>query len=213
MYPTRFRAAALPKGFRYASAACGLRRKNRLDLGLIVMEEPAAAAGIFTQNLAKAVARSALPETHQSRGRPDPRDSGEFWQCELREWSIRHARVSSRPRKPAAKALRCKPEQILVCSTGVIGIPLPVEKILAALPELPKSAAALPANYDGLTQAILTTDTSPKWAAAQCRIGGKHVRLTGLRKGRGDDSSQYGHDARLHCDGCGGNAGGIAPAR
>src|ERR1700683_4173512 len=54
---------ALPKGFRYASAACGLRRKNRLDLGLILMDEPAAAAGIFTQNLAKAPPRGVCAKT------------------------------------------------------------------------------------------------------------------------------------------------------
>jgi glutamate N-acetyltransferase / amino-acid N-acetyltransferase len=64
-------------------------------------------------------------------------------------------------------------------------VPLPVEKILAALPELTQATASGPASYDSLTQAILTTDTRPKWAAAKCRIGGKQVRLIGCAKGAG----------------------------
>jgi glutamate N-acetyltransferase/amino-acid N-acetyltransferase len=62
---------------------------------------------------------------------------------------------------------------------------LPVEKILAVLPELAKTAVTSPTNYDGFMQAILTTDTRPKWAAAACRIGGKQVRLIGCAKGAG----------------------------
>jgi len=85
----------------------------------------------------------------------------------------------------AARALRCRNEQILICSTGVIGLPLPVEKIIAALPDLVRTAAAAPANYDGFTHSIMTTDTRPKWASARCRIGGKAVRLLGCAKGAG----------------------------
>ncbi|HXN65592.1 MAG TPA: bifunctional glutamate N-acetyltransferase/amino-acid acetyltransferase ArgJ [Candidatus Acidoferrales bacterium] len=175
---------ALPKGFRYASAACGLRRKNRLDLGLILMDEPAAAAGIFTQNLAKA-SPVVLCEKHlkaaANRIRAVVVNSGNA-NCANGPSGMRASVATA---QATAKAIHCKREQILVCSTGVIGIPLPVEKILSALPELTKSAVALPVNYDGLTQAILTTDTRPKWAAAQCRIGGKQVRLLGCAKGAG----------------------------
>ncbi len=182
--PDTIPANALPKGFRYASASCGLRRKNRLDLGLILMDEPAAAAGIFTQNLAKAspvVLCEKHLETAADRIRAVVVNSGNA-NCANGASGMRASVATA---QATAKALHCKPEQILVCSTGVIGIPLPVEKILSALPELTKSAAALPVNYDGLTQAILTTDTRPKWAAAQCRIGGKQVRLLGCAKGAG----------------------------
>ena len=90
------------------------------------------------------------------------------------------------PRKLPRATLRCKAEQILVCSTGVIGLPLPVEKILAALPELSRAAGAcVLGNYESFIQSILTTDTRPKWAAASCRIGGKTVRLLGCAKGAG----------------------------
>jgi len=55
--PDAIPSRALPKGFRYGAAACGLRRKNRLDLGVIIAEQPCTAAGIFTSNLVKAAAR------------------------------------------------------------------------------------------------------------------------------------------------------------
>jgi glutamate N-acetyltransferase/amino-acid N-acetyltransferase len=74
---------------------------------------------------------------------------------------------------------------VLVCSTGVIGVPLQVEKILKALPQL---VAAQSASVDGFTafsRAIMTTDLVPKWAPASCLIGGKTVRVLGCAKGSG----------------------------
>ena len=182
--PETVTAIALPKGFRYASAACGLRRKNRLDLGLIIAEQPVPAAGIFTQNLVKAapvlLCQKHL-ETAASRVRAIVVNSGNA-NCAVGPSGMRASLATARS---AAKALGCTSEQVLVCSTGVIGVPLPVEKILAVLPELAKTAATAPTNYDGFMQAILTTDTRPKWAAAACRIGGKQVRLIGCAKGAG----------------------------
>ncbi|HET9401243.1 MAG TPA: bifunctional glutamate N-acetyltransferase/amino-acid acetyltransferase ArgJ, partial [Candidatus Acidoferrales bacterium] len=79
----------------------------------------------------------------------------------------------------------CSPEQILVCSTGVIGVPLPVDKIVAALPELAHNAVSSASSYEEFTHAILTTDTKPKWAAAHFKIGGKQVKVIGCAKGAG----------------------------
>jgi glutamate N-acetyltransferase/amino-acid N-acetyltransferase len=84
-----------------------------------------------------------------------------------------------------AQNLRCAPEQVLVCSTGVIGLQLPVERIRRAVPALTKAAARAAANFDGFTRAIMTTDTRPKWASARCRLNGKTVRLLGCAKGAG----------------------------
>jgi glutamate N-acetyltransferase/amino-acid N-acetyltransferase len=81
--------------------------------------------------------------------------------------------------------LHCKAEQVLVSSTGVIGVPLPVEKILNTLPAMGTSLASRPEDYTAVTRAIMTTDTRPKWAAAKCRIGGETVRLIGCAKGAG----------------------------
>jgi glutamate N-acetyltransferase/amino-acid N-acetyltransferase len=177
-------ARALPKGFRFAAAACGLRRKNRLDLGVIIADKPCTAAGVFTQNLVKA-APVVLCEKHlgaaASRIRAIVVNSGNA-NCANGPAGMRASRATA---KTAARALRCRDSQILVCSTGVIGLPLPVEKIVAALPEISRTAAAAPANYDGFIHSIMTTDTRPKWAAASCRIGGKTVHLLGCAKGAG----------------------------
>ena len=77
------------------------------------------------------------------------------------------------------------PSQILVCSTGVIGAPLRVEKILAAVPHVVLARSAEPGAFEEFARSIMTTDTRPKWAAAKCRIGGKQVRLLGCAKGSG----------------------------
>jgi glutamate N-acetyltransferase/amino-acid N-acetyltransferase len=182
--PDAIPVRALPKGFRYGAAACGLRRKNRLDLGVIIADGPCTAAGIFTSNLVKA-APVLLCKKHLEAAPNGIRaivvNSGNA-NCANGPGGMRASRATA---KTAAKALRCRENEILVCSTGVIGVPLPVEKILAALPDLSRAAAALPGNYEGLTRAIMTTDTRPKWAAANARIGGKTVRLIGCAKGAG----------------------------
>jgi glutamate N-acetyltransferase/amino-acid N-acetyltransferase len=182
--PEPIPSKALPKGFRFAAAACGLRRKNRLDLGVVIADKPCTAAGMFTRNLVKA-APVLLCQEHigkaASRIRAIVVNSGNA-NCANGPAGMRASRATA---KTAARALRCRDEQILVCSTGVIGLPLPVEKIVAALPELSRTAAGAAANYDGFTHSIMTTDTRPKWAAASCRIGGKTVRLLGCAKGAG----------------------------
>jgi glutamate N-acetyltransferase/amino-acid N-acetyltransferase len=182
--PDAIPSRVLPKGFRYAAAACGLRRKNRLDLGVIIADQPCTAAGVFTSNLVKA-APVILCEKHISAAAARIRaivvNSGNA-NCANGPAGMRASRATA---KTSARALRCKSEEILVCSTGVIGLPMPVEKILAALPELSRSAVAAPGNYESFIQSIMTTDTRPKWAAASCRIGGKTVRLLGCAKGAG----------------------------
>jgi glutamate N-acetyltransferase/amino-acid N-acetyltransferase len=84
-----------------------------------------------------------------------------------------------------ARELGCAAEQAIVCSTGVIGVPLRAEKILAALPLLRAGLAATPQAFESVPRAIMTTDTRPKWAAATCRVGGRTVRLLGCAKGAG----------------------------
>jgi glutamate N-acetyltransferase/amino-acid N-acetyltransferase len=75
--------------------------------------------------------------------------------------------------------------QILVCSTGVIGAPLRVERILGAVPQLVQARSAEPGAFEEFARAIMTTDTRPKWAASKCRVGGRTVRILGCAKGSG----------------------------
>lgn len=174
----------LPRGFQFSAMACGLRRKNRPDLGLIASDAPASTAGVFTTNLVKA-APVLLCQEHlraaAGRMRALVVNSGNA-NCATGPGGLAASRATA---KGLARALGCRAEQVLVCSTGVIGVPLPVDKILAALPELARSRAAGIEEFGAFTRAIMTTDTRPKWAAASCRIGGKQVRLLGCAKGAG----------------------------
>jgi len=88
-------------------------------------------------------------------------------------------------RKVAWELARLDPSQVLVCSTGVIGVPLRWKNIVNAVRPLVRSRRASAAAFAQFTRAIMTTDTRPKWAAAKCTIGGTQVRLLGCAKGSG----------------------------
>ncbi len=176
-------APLLPGGFEFSAAACGLK-KSGLDLGLIVSKTPAAAACVFTTNLVKA-APILVSEAHLRHSASTMRaiivNSGNA-NCATGPVGLA---ASRRTAALVARTFSCKPEQILVCSTGVIGLPLRVERILRAVPSLAASRSTRPESFAQFTRAIMTTDTRPKFAAASCRIGGKRVRLLGCAKGAG----------------------------
>ncbi len=105
------------------------------------------------------------------------------------------------------------PSQVLVCSTGVIGAPLQVDKILVSVPELVRSRKSDAGAFEQFARSIMTTDTVPKWAAEKIRIGGKQVRIAGCAKGSGHDPSEHGDDVWLHRHRCGNSrAGAVARA-
>jgi len=177
-------SAALPRGFRFAATACGLKKKGRLDLALVCSDVPATAAGVFTTNLVQA-APVRLCRAHLQHSAEGMRaivvNSGNA-NCATGPAGHAVARATA---VAAAAELGCRAEQVLVCSTGVIGVPLPVARILDSLPELAGAQRASAAAFGAFTRAIMTTDTRPKWAAARCRIGGQTLRLVGCAKGAG----------------------------
>jgi glutamate N-acetyltransferase/amino-acid N-acetyltransferase len=176
--------AALPRGFRFAAMNCGLRKPPRLDVGLIVAEQPVSGAGVFTQNFVQA-APVVLSREHLASA------AGRIRAVIV---NSRNANAATGPAgmdaslataQRVAQTLACEPEQVLVCSTGVIGVPLRVERILRAVPHLASVAKRETQAFEEFTQAIMTTDTRNKWAAARCQIGGRTVRLLGCAKGAG----------------------------
>jgi len=177
-------ARVLPRGFRYAGMHCGIKKSSRFDLGWIVAEAPCTAAGVFTTNRIKA-APVVLSQAHMRRTAPRMRavvvNSGNA-NCATGPDGMQASRATA---IAAARLLGCRPEQILICSTGVIGVPLPVDRIVGALPRLLPQLARDPSSYEALAKSILTTDTRLKCAAASCRIGGHSVRLLGCAKGSG----------------------------
>src|SRR5579862_8499356 len=126
----------LPRGFRFASASCGLKKRGHtgsLDVALIVSHSPASAAAVFTQNLVQApcvVLSRAHVRASANAMRAVIVNSGNA-NCSVGPGGMT---VSRNTAKCIAKILRCRANQVVVCSTGVIGVPLPVEKILDAAP-------------------------------------------------------------------------------
>ncbi len=177
--------AAFPKlpeigGVKLASAATGIRYKNRPDVLLAVLDEGSSVAGCFTK----------------SKSRSAPVD----W-CEdaLAGGSARAVVINAGNANAftgkagvktvlavadaAAKLLDCGPSEIFQASTGVIGEPLNPTPITSALPKLVHSASA--DGWSDAARAIMTTDTFPKAATATVKFGGKTVTINGIAKGSG----------------------------
>jgi glutamate N-acetyltransferase/amino-acid N-acetyltransferase len=171
----------LAKGFRYAGLHCGIRPDpDRRDLALIVSDVPAAAAGVFTQNRMRAAPVRVCQERLPSDAvRGVVICSGNANAC-TGPRGLEDARTMT---AVAARAIGCRPEQMLVCSTGVIGCPLPMPQIESGILAAATLLADTPIAFDDAAHAILTTDTRIKTASRQIDIDGTTVRLTGLAKG------------------------------
>jgi len=170
---------AWPQGFRFAAGHCGIKRKAA-DLMLVTMERPAAAAALFTTNRLQAPpVRLSRAHLAASGGwvRALVVNSGNA-NCATGPAGRRAALAMTRA---TARWVGCPVEQVLVGSTGVIGQPLAVDKILEALPVwIGKNDTPLAAAH-----AIRTTDTCAKVAAAEFRDGSRTYRVAGMAKGSG----------------------------
>jgi len=166
----------LPKGFLAAGVASGIKRSGGLDLALIVSEIQAACAGVFTTNLAAAAPVLVSRErTKSGIGRGVVVNSGCANACTGRK-GYQHALDMA---AVAAKATKAPPNQMLVCSTGLIGSYLPMDKVLLGAT---KAAAALADDDEKAMKAIMTTDTRPKRTAYSHSSGWS---IGGIAKGSG----------------------------
>jgi glutamate N-acetyltransferase / amino-acid N-acetyltransferase len=176
-------ASDIPAGFTFAATHCGIKR-SRLDLGILVSDVPATAAAVFTTNQIVAApvvtSRENLRKAHD-RMRGVIVNSGNANCCTQEDGYPASVAMASK----LAQELGADRSQILVSSTGVIGAPLRVEKILAAVPHLALVRSAEAGAFEEFARSIMTTDTRPKWATARCRIGGRQVRLLACAKGSG----------------------------
>src|SRR5271155_266820 len=177
----RISNADVPRGFTYSSVACGLK-KSGLDLGLIVSETPATAAAVFTTNLVKA-APVVTSQLHLKKSRTDMRgvivNSGNANCCTGSEG---FTAATATTLKVAKELGKLRPTQILICSTGVIGVPLRWQKIINAVPKLVRRRNGNARAFTEFTRAIMTTDSRPKSAFANYRTGGKEIRILGCTK-------------------------------
>jgi glutamate N-acetyltransferase / amino-acid N-acetyltransferase len=176
--------ASLPHGFRFAATACGLKKTGALDLGLLCSDFPASAAAVFTQNLVVA-APVVISKDHlrSSRGRM----RGVVVNAGNANCATGPAGYAAAQRTvaEAAKRLGCRAEELFVCSTGVIGVTLPLEKILRALPVIARHRRPSARSFAELSLAICTTDTRPKTASSSFKMAGKRIHFVGCAKGAG----------------------------
>jgi glutamate N-acetyltransferase / amino-acid N-acetyltransferase len=176
--------AALPRGFRFSATACGLKKTGALDLALLSSDLPASAAAVFTQNLvvaAPVVVSKAHLRASRGRMRAVIVNAGN---ANCATGAPGYA-ASVKTLEETARHLRCHPREIFVCSTGVIGVPLALDKILRALRGVVQNRRPSARSFAELSLAICTTDTRPKTASASFKMGGKRIHLAGCAKGAG----------------------------
>jgi glutamate N-acetyltransferase/amino-acid N-acetyltransferase len=182
-----------PRGFRSAGVYCGIKKPGLLDLALIVSECEASVAGVFTTNRACAApVRWSRQVVAGGMGRAIIANSGNA-NCLTGEQGERDAQ---RTAELVARRLGCPPTQVVVASTGVIGVPLPMNAVEAGI------ALAFERLSDGddrtTADAILTTDSASKTRLAD---SGHPCRQCAHRRDcqrRRHDCPQHGDDARLH---------------
>ena len=168
-------------GVRIGVAEAGVRKANRKDLTVFLLDEGASVGGVFTSNRfcaapvqicrerldAGAAVRAIVVNTGNANA-----GTGEDGLARARQTC-----------EALAAQLKLQPDQVLPFSTGVIMEPLPVDRIVAGLPAA--IADAQPAHWARAAEGIMTTDTVPKAASAKAMVGGVEVTITGISKGAG----------------------------
>ncbi|MDX1421602.1 MAG: bifunctional glutamate N-acetyltransferase/amino-acid acetyltransferase ArgJ [Kiloniellales bacterium] len=167
-------------GVRLASRACGIKYRDRADVCLMAFDPGTAIAGVFTRSkTASAPVEWCRRALEGGRARAVVVNSGNANAFTGRLGEDATAAVA----EAAAAALGCRPRQVFLASTGVIGEPLPHERIVKAMARL--EAGLKPAGWAAAARAIMTTDTYPKAATRTAEIGGRKVVLNGIAKGSG----------------------------
>ena len=171
-----------PQGFRAAASACGLKSSGAPDLALVVSQQECTCAGMFTLNQLPAAPVILDQETLQQNS---DRLRGVVVNSGVANAGTGPAGVEAaqKMQQLAAASINCDPNQVLVLSTGVIGIQLDLEKLEVGIGQ---SAAKLSAeNGLNAAEAIMTTDTRPKQLAVSVELPGGTVTIGGMAKGSG----------------------------
>ena len=170
-------------GFRAAGCACGIKKNGDLDLALIVADEPAAAAAVFTKNRVKAapllLAAERIGGDGGGRARAVLINSGNANACTGTD-GLSAARETT---GAVSDIIGCPEELVLPASTGVIGAPLPVDPILSSLDRL--AGALSPTGFVDAARSIMTTDTFPKLSRRSAVVGDRAYTVLGIAKGAG----------------------------
>ena len=172
----------LPKGFRYSGVAAGIKASGKKDIALIVSDDGATAAGVYTQNIVRASSIDwNVAITPSDQFRAIVVNSGNANACTGDEGIANNKQMAT----TTGAALGVTPEQVAVLSTGVIGVQLPMEKIENGIQDAAAALADGEASFVSASEAITTTDKSPKTTQATVTIGGQSVTVAAMAKGAG----------------------------
>ncbi|MCL7928864.1 bifunctional glutamate N-acetyltransferase/amino-acid acetyltransferase ArgJ [Halomonas llamarensis] len=182
-----FPAMPTIKGVRLGSTMAGIKKPGRRDLVVIELPEAATMAGVFTRNAFCAapvhVAKAHLADCQVRQQTP------RYWLINTGNANAGTGEVGMRDAKKSCDALAehagVSPEAVLPFSTGVIGEPLPMDALLAGIPEALKACDSSGSAWQQAGEGILTTDTVPKGASVVVELGDKCVTINGITKGSG----------------------------
>ncbi len=182
MEPINNGSVTTPSGFEAGTAACSIKKPGLQDLAILYSQADCAAAAVFTRNQVVAAPVIVDRETisnNSERIRAVVANSGNANAC-TGPLGLENARQIQ---EVAAGALECNPDQVLVLSTGVIGVQLPMNKIQEGI--IKASTDLSPKNGPVAAKAIMTTDTHPKHIALKLELPGGTVTIGGIAKGAG----------------------------
>ena len=171
------------KGFMAAGVEAGIKYQNRKDMAMVYSKTPCRAAGVFTTNVVKAAPVLWDKEVVESEWEAQAIvvNSGIANAC-TGKLGYEYCRETA---GAAADALEISPQSVLICSTGVIGMQLPMEKMTEGVRMLAKAIKPGEEAGTDAAKAIMTTDTRNKQVAVKVMIGGKEITIGGMCKGSG----------------------------
>ncbi|MDH4230494.1 MAG: bifunctional glutamate N-acetyltransferase/amino-acid acetyltransferase ArgJ [Nitrospirota bacterium] len=169
-----------PKGFLFSTAGAAIKKPGRKDIALIISEADANIAGTFTTNTVKAApVKICMNKIKSGKGRVIVVNSGNANACTGAQGTKDANEIISH----ISKQLKISAALIYPCSTGVIGTPMPMERILPSLPALTKNVGNF--SLEDVAGAIMTTDTFPKIVIKKIKVGNVTGTISGICKGAG----------------------------
>lgn len=183
--PFDFATLPIPSGFRWGTAQAAIKTQGRPDVGILTSDVPCAAAATFTQN-----AFAAAP-VHYSKA--NLAQTKAQMQCVVVNSGCANAATGEQGFSNAvlmadltAKTIGCHTEQVFVCSTGTIGVQLPMDKMTIGINAASKDLGHDVSHFEAFARAIMTTDTVPKAAGLAVTMhDGREIKLLGCCKGSG----------------------------
>ncbi len=172
----------MPSGFSFAGISAGLKDSKKKDLALILAPEKSICSGLFTQSIVRASCVDICEKRIKNSSgliRAILINSGHANAC-TGDFAMQHTLIAT---KEVSQLLGIKEKEVLMCSTGVIGVPIPINDLLKKLPKLVSELKV--SSFQNAAEAILTTDLTCKKILIETNIEGRKIRIAGLAKGSG----------------------------